>query len=494
MKILIIDDEKNEREALKKLILANCSDISDIFLSSNGEDGIRLFKKYSPDIVFVDINMAGINGLEAVKKMQDYSNRGEFIIVSAYNLFAYAKEAIKLRVWDFLVKPVGPIEVKILIENIAKKSKTQEYSLKLIEKIENINQLVEENFVRSVASINLNFDICSIQDYIDQSVQIGQVAVVKTSSFSHAEINQIKGYWKKSNVTCMSCNCTGFQVFVLLSQNELKKEHITEWIEKNNWSVFGCFGLGHCSPIGDGLRESFHQAIRAHETAVANGTKICFFETTNFQKTHAVNIKAIANKVSGMILERKYEDAQLELNSSLDQMQKYYSNQSFALNTYRLMMYICDKLEMSEDMAITSYMQSISIASGRLVIRELVNQIFKVMINKINSTESKKADDLSGTIKHIIEQEYMNELTLETIADRLHYSAYYLSRIFSKDFEMTFVEYLTQFRIEKAKELMKYNESLSIKEVANSVGFHSQAYFARVFKKYCGISPTEFKN
>lgn len=86
----------------------------------------------------------------------------------------------------------------------------------------------------------------------------------------------------------------------------------------------------------------------------------------------------------------------------------------------------------------------------------------------------------------------MNRLGLTDIADAVGLNASYLSRLFKKETGESITEHLTQFRIEKAKELLK-DESLRLRDIAMAVGFNDVSYFSNTFKKIAGMSPTEFR-
>lgn len=493
IQVLIIDDEESEREAIKTIIEKNCPSVSAIFLGYDGESGLAVFRKEKPDVVFVDINMVGISGLETIQKMQEIASDSKFVVVSAYNLFAYAKEAIKLKVWDFLVKPVGPIEVIKIIDEIASEQKKQEHGRKYFEKLESISQIIEENFILSVSSINYSFDISGIKEYFDANLEYGQIIAIKAEKLFSDTIRSIKEQWAKNNVICLEYSSADLHTFALLTQYPLNERLIKEKWEELLKEVNCLAGIGYVYPLGDSLRDSFMQAIQAVDTSELSDKKIVFFKENISDNRQTINIKESANKISALILERKQKEAIVTLNLILDDIQRKYASQAFLPNSFRLLMYICDKIGFTDENIISSFMQRLSAAPNKIVQREITNQIVNSLITELNAGEGYKAEELPHIMKHIIEQEYMNDLTLEELSARLSYSSYYLSRIFSKYYEKSFIEFLTEYRIERAKDIIKKNSNLSVKEISNAVGFHSQAYFARVFRKYCGVSPTEFK-
>ena len=92
-----------------------------------------------------------------------------------------------------------------------------------------------------------------------------------------------------------------------------------------------------------------------------------------------------------------------------------------------------------------------------------------------------------------IKQHYAGEINIKDVADHLHISESYISRLFKNETNYTFIEYLTYFRIKKAIELLK-DKSVKIYEITGLVGYNDARYFSAIFKKYVGVTPTEFKD
>ena len=105
--IMVVEDEEIEGNALAMVLRYRCRGIREVRVVGNGVSAIELAKECAPDIVLMDINLPGINGLETIRQMQQICGKTRFVIISAHSQFAYAQEALRLGVYDFLVKPVS---------------------------------------------------------------------------------------------------------------------------------------------------------------------------------------------------------------------------------------------------------------------------------------------------------------------------------------------------------------------------------------------------
>ncbi|MCX7746274.1 MAG: response regulator [Clostridia bacterium] len=117
MKVLLIDDEEIIREGLKKIIDWGSLDCEIIGEAEDGEDGIKMINSLKPDIVFTDIRMPGLDGLQMISNIKDIKEDCKIIILSGFRDFEYAQEAVKLGAFRFLLKPSKPKEISQTVKD-----------------------------------------------------------------------------------------------------------------------------------------------------------------------------------------------------------------------------------------------------------------------------------------------------------------------------------------------------------------------------------------
>ena len=130
--------------------------------------------------------------------------------------------------------------------------------------------------------------------------------------------------------------------------------------------------------------------------------------------------------------------------------------------------------------------------------KKIMELLFLLMIQEMRRQRLRQISPAAVTPLAIAAQKYIRthfqkELTLETIASELHCNAQYLSRLYRRTFGLTLTEDLNKMRIARAKWLLAYETTLSIKETARSSGFNDIAYFRRQFKRYCSVSPNDYR-
>ena len=106
--------------------------------------------------------------------------------------------------------------------------------------------------------------------------------------------------------------------------------------------------------------------------------------------------------------------------------------------------------------------------------------------------DSLKVQVMKKQIYNLLEERYMEDLSLQDAASCLNYSEAYFCRFFKQQFDKNFITYLTELRVEKAKQLLS-DVAVNVRDVGQQVGFHDSSYFAKVFRRITGISPSEYR-
>lgn len=146
-KLLIADDEALEREGLELMIRHLIPDTLEFLHAGNGRKAIQLAEEHRPDMIFMDIKMPGIQGLEAVRQIREKLPAAQIVMITAHDYFAYAKEGLLLGVRDYLLKPARREEVaevlRKLMAVIEEERRRRNEQLELQEKLAHLLPLAE---------------------------------------------------------------------------------------------------------------------------------------------------------------------------------------------------------------------------------------------------------------------------------------------------------------------------------------------------------------
>ena len=150
-RVLLADDEGIVRDSLKMIIEKNFPGECDIEMARTGRDVIEMAEEFRPDIVFMDIQMPGINGIEAIREIKKVNQTAEFIVLSAYDKFDYAKEAVNLGVLEYMTKPFEKTTICTVLKRaigvIDSRRKKRSDDLLIREKMETVTPIIENGFI-----------------------------------------------------------------------------------------------------------------------------------------------------------------------------------------------------------------------------------------------------------------------------------------------------------------------------------------------------------
>lgn len=418
VKLLIADDEKYERESIINILSKEFEGKLQVFEARNGREAIELAEQNRPDLIITDIKMPGINGLVAIDEIKRFLPNAYFIILTAYDYFDFAVEAVKNNVKEYLLKPFGSLE---LIEKIRKA-------------ISDIDKEKEKRRIEIENAEKLNNLISAMENELSYYILSNTVEVIDEQLY--------KNY----------LNLTFQNTCSLVVEPELKYEG--EYAQHIKYK------------LGEYIKGYINLKYRAIGTYKFTNELVYFVEAPmdSSDEDRKITIVKLATDINKEV-KRLFDNS---INIGIG---RCYSGVSAIYKSYKE---ACVALKERGNNNI------IHIDN----IKENLNE------KTINSDNSKAI--LFKEIERYIADNMAEELDLDTVAAKFNLSSYYFSRTFKEIIGYNFSDYVNIIRIGKAKELLA-DSSISIKEICYSVGYSDPNYFSKVFKKYEGQSPTEFR-
>ncbi|WP_069648871.1 response regulator transcription factor [Caloranaerobacter ferrireducens] len=503
-RLLIADDEPIEREGLKLIINKNFSNIEIVGEAKNGREAIELVEELRPDILFLDIKMPGINGIEAAKEIRRKYKNLRIVILSAYDYFVYAKESFSLGVYDYLLKPVRRVKLIETLENIVKEIEKErlerQEKLKLREELSDIKNMLEEKFVTIILEDGLQYEekIKNGIDILDMTFDSYYVLVISTESrinsdmvsklydevyryFKHREKCIISKYNNNIYVLVEVENTSGIEI-KKISYDKAKKIY-SRLIEKYDIDIR--IGV----KVGRGLSSLNKVIIEVNKLIISTKSKNIVSEFYDKNEENLLEIKEeyqrILNLIKGIVNGDK--ESLIELDNLLEILCISESNKKISLYEIisilrflifekRGKVYFCDLLSKDKDIDLDSY------NIKNIIIEEL---------NKYFIEISNQSHEIVERAKEYIYKNYNRDIKLEDVAEEVSVSPYYFSKLFKKEMGKNFIDFLTELRIEEAKK--KLDTGMSIKAVARYIGYNDPNYFSRVFKKITGMNPKSYQ-
>lgn len=525
-KIMIADDEGIVIESLTHIITKNFGESCVIRSAKTGRSVIELAEEFRPNIAFMDIQMPGINGIDAMKEIKKINNSIIFIVMSAYDKFTYAKEAIALGVLEYLTKPANKDKIINTLEKainiIDEKRKKRSNDLIIKEKLETIVPIIENGMIYSILfqedytkdtynfkqllGIEENYGFVLIIQYgciNEEGEMTNSVGVsVKAQSF-YAQLREITKEFFNAVIGPTMVN----QVIIFIPFNFETMEYderikIIENARNLRYKLKKYIDLEFKIGIGsvkslDKLTSSYKEAtvaIRQNKGAITHINDISPF--VEYKEEYPTEIeKSLVHFI------RKGDFARAR---SITDCYFDWLNYNGVSNGIDLKTRVFEIIIHIEDMAFAMGVKAchfryrsnyLKIIMEHNTSKELkvwfLEKVAEICRNIIVSKEE-QSNSIIIKAKEYIELYYYKGISLDDVSREVDISPYYFSKLFKEETGENFIDYLTNIRIEKAKELLN-NKELSVKEICIEVGYSDPNYFSRIFKKWSGKTPTEYR-
>lgn len=438
MKILLAEDEKYDRETVKHIINENFSEKLQVFEARNGREAIELSESIRPDIVIMDIKMPGIDGIQALKEITASLPNLYSIILTAYDYFDFAKEAVKINVKEYLLKPFTKEEI---IEKISA-------AIEFVKK--------EQNKRRS---------------QIEDKEKIYTLLPVLESQLSDLIINdKLSGVDYGMYLRCLDMNFTNSYAMVISIKDKYAYENLSR-NEKDQIKM----------RVGNYIKEYINRKYKCI------GNYMFYEELSYFIQIENEDTEDFKNLEIDLAFNLRREIKKRFNISIRAGLGEIYNSVEQIVESYRqatkCLVYNSDNVNIIHINDIDESMLQDKTVSE--------NNITEGKDNK-NKSVNKIKLKLFEDVKDFIKENITTELEQEKVAGNFGLSVYYFSRTFKEVTGINFSDYINKCRIDIAKELLS-NGEMNVKEVCFKVGYNDPNYFSKVFKKYEGISPANYK-
>ncbi|MFL0269482.1 response regulator [Candidatus Clostridium radicumherbarum] len=541
-KLLIVDDEIEVRKGIINKVDWDKLGFEIVGEGENGKEALEIFEKTMPDVLLTDIKMPFMDGLQLTQCVKEKYPTTKVIVMTGFDEFEYAHKAIKLNVSEYILRPVGSVELSEILtkvkkqidDEIAEKENVEalkEYYRKSIPVLKDkfLTSLItttmeKEDIEEGLRSYDINLrgssyivsiiSIDEVMQYKNKSEDLNNIATdfyEHKALFKFALLNIVEEITDKNNTGTAFLN--GENVVIISAFKEEKREKVSESILKSleelrlaiekflKFTV--TIGVGSICNDVIYISHSYENALAALNYKIFMGenriiwiediepgsvSKVVFDE--NKERTLANCLKVGTGEEMIETIDKLFEDV-IAFKASYKDYQIY------------IMEILTTILKAARDSNID--IDNIFGINHNLLIElyslksvEEAQSFFKDICMKIMSNIVKDRIDtykeLVHRAKEYVKENYKSsEVNINGVCNYLHISPTYFSFIFKKETKTTFINYVTQVRMEAAKELLRTSNLKSF-EIAEKVGYSEPNYFSYSFKKKFGQSPSEYRS
>lgn len=535
LKVFLVEDETIIREGLRDIIpwqQYGCTLVGD---AGDGEQALPMIRELKPDVLITDIRMPFMDGLALSNLVMKEFPATKIIIISGYDDFEYARQAIRIGAFQYLLKPVTKSMLIKTLNEVQEKIQTEREQENYLEKFRSevqeyeqfsrrrffeqivAGQLSVEEIYEKAAQLNIsihaqcyNLILYSIQADTDKAWQKGEAAdIVSGIRDSLTQFFMIYPEYLMFRWNLTTCA-------VLIKGDDTQIDAMTQRCADTIQSQI--------EPYGEAVK--WHVAI-GEKTGRLSGLPACFEDLSHtFSCRHLAgsrhiltkeNTKALIGgedenslknldiaKINPEILRGFLKNGQMEevedfVGEYIDSLHDAASSRLFGqylmLNVRFTAIAYAEELGHSQEeiQGMLPGMQAISRNVSREELKEYICQVLRCVLELREQESRSQSHNLIRQAVEYIDRNFADEnISLKEVAGYTNVSANYFSAVFSQEMRQTFVEYLTQKRMERAKELLRSTDKRSA-EVAAEVGYKDPHYFSFVFRKTQGCTPRDYR-
>lgn len=499
-RLMIADDEDEERLGIR-FLLKKYGFQFEITEAVDGKDALKKLEENGADILFTDVKMPFLNGLELSEQARKLIPGIQIIFFSGYDDFDYVKQALSLQAVDYILKPVSPIEfqkvIALVLERMEKENAKQQqnqqfqrmfvltrlfnqvpleklekkYGKQELEFLEQYERIIllefeEEFFGKTVA------DIRELDDKIKETVNC---------PYDLLDMNPFQGIvlLKKALGKAADCMATARAIQQLMVREYHSRCYLSVGPELSDPGAIGSAYSEAETYLEDRFfyKDEFVYPIGEDRKMGKAGTE----EAGQF-------LQAIENDVNFRDVAGLRKDAEILLGICRNNgFQSYIYTRFICANLLKLLYQGMP----GEEEQLTENVEQLYACTRFSEIEAMIGSVLGKLEKALLAGQDSPRH-VTALVEQYIHEHYMDTLSLDILAEKVYLTPHYLSSIFSQEKEIGISKYIKNIRMEKAEELLR-NTNMKIQDICKAVGYSNLSYFCKTFRNEFGVTPEKYR-
>lgn len=487
-RILVVDDEKFIRKSICNRMKWERFGIEVAGEAANGQEALERIGQVHPQIVLADIRMPVMDGIAFIGEAKRRYPQVHYIIMSAYNDFEYAKRAIQLGVEDYILKPVKTSELEAVLDRIVHELNQKRLTSHLLQPVGRGTDAVQPPF--------LGAQIAILAFYVDCEEETGRrMEEAMREALERTEEGGILYYLENFSMG----DCCLF----LINGDHLTEETARKLVEAV-WDCLGDIeGVAALSEVmeKDKMRQAAASCLRLLARKLFYPERKILTVRQRADEGKAKKRQQQLREEMNYLHRQDAAESAAQMENGLLHVVDLLVNRENSIGTIEkfiaeiliLLRKISEKAVDEEDYFILFHgVQGRNDLLRYQTEKELKCRLQEVIRNCFGMLSQQEDEDAVTSIRQYIRENYQSDLNAAQIARKFYLNASYLSTLFKEKTGMNMGAYIEGVRMEKAKEFLQDTE-WPVTDIAIRCGYSDSNYFAKVFKKYAGATPRQFR-
>ncbi|MFD0869015.1 response regulator [Paenibacillus residui] len=532
MKVLLVDDKESVVQGIRKHVPWERLEVSEVETAMDGREAWAKQQSFQADLIITDIRMPNMDGIELMERLKNADKPIRYIVLSGYEEFDYAKQALALGASDYVLKPVNIEELTGIIGKVLQDLRRQqaqaEQRIIFQQKIKRslpalrqqyLNEMIHFQHDRPVrfkdkwefAEIplephSIGFLCFSIDDFAEithtsiEEVELSRFIVENIVEDCVKEWGQGIAFFPEWDRLVLLVNYDS-----ILLEKQVKEqlvglaEKCRQAVEQNSKLTVTVGVSSLCRELNQ-LPEAFRQAMEAidHVYFFDRNLVIHYEDLMHYRTNHTDYPSSREKEIIAIVRRGQTDQVEHAVQQFIRELKPEEGTpQQFRFACFQLVTALSRNLAelglQEEEPAAALKLKYEACESANLnELRERIVEWVAQSSQLVNQSIQSGSKHLVDQAKEFIQRNILQPLSLSSVADYVKVSPTYLSGLFKKETSSTFTEYVTDTKIEKAKDWLK-NTAMPIYEISERLGYYDRKYFREIFKKKAGMTPSEYR-
>lgn len=505
--VFLVDDEPFITEGLFDAVDWPAFGLEVVGSAENGEDALRRIRQMPVDILITDISMPLMNGLDLIRRAREFHPELKAIVLSGYNEFDYLKEGMQLGIENYLLKPINIKELNATLGNAVEKLNSVTVDPLLRE--HNVQIMKDNTMYRWVTGRISEAEFLERAGLLGISPDApnGLAAVLRCESARPEDRERAFGRVAEAfagNRAVVPFRDIDEDIAIVagLRAPEEDKDKLMRTLAELRRTlaaegVPSRLSFGKAGPLRSRIGTSYEEAKKAQEYFFVYPEKewIDYGDTQTFGRAERTEFLLDWGTYAKLLVARDKEGLAAAIGDDFERLRSREGIAPSDLQELAMELIVRFKMELqaikhAEEPELFSL--GFERAKTAADYAGLADAVRLVADRCVDSLARDVRSPVVAQVLGAIQKNYAEEMSLKALGAQYHIHPVYLGQLFQKETGESFTEYVNKFRIEKAKELLK-TTGLKVHDIARQVGYWETGYFYKQFKKYVGISPTDYK-
>lgn len=515
IKAILVDDEDIIREGISKFIDWTSLGLELVGQAANGREAVELVKMMAPEVIVTDVKMPMMSGIELLALAKDQKPDCVVIMISSYDQFEYAQQSLNLGAYAYLLKPIDTDKLIQLLKEAVLKIQKVRSGEKILNTYKDVLEQTQKNILDNkiklmalggrVDALNeaeaqylgqfTKFCVASVNTerprYHEESFMEEMRSHLEEWKAGHGDVADIKQFQNQDRITVFCVMAKGNVAIYFRKLLAIYSQYYIEAV------------LGISNTVGTvrELSSAYRQSLEAVEYRFFTDRSLIFYSTV--QEEIQPSFKGMPDWNQNLEKCMK-EGRECEIKTFTDDFLSYVYQakpspvivrtavSAILLETIRTLRTAGGKPE-DLFLSVSDTIDDVLNESNPAIMGRKLREILWNASDYISRLEKLRPNSMVQKARKYIEENYWNpDLRLDDVAGYVYINASYFSAVFSKEMGISFGDYLTKIRIEKAIELLKTTH-MKIYKIAELVGYQNPSWFNVAFKRYTGQKPGDFR-